>query len=74
MTIFHGLCARVLFPLKISVTNLVGHKETRICMYVECNHAPGPSVLGSSDSRCTDRFRVKCQHPNSQPPHTSNSV
>ena len=20
------------------------------------------------------RFRVKCQHPNSQPPHTSNSV
>ena len=43
-------------------------------MYVVCNHTPGPSVLGAPDPRRTDRFRVKCQHPNSQPPPTANNV
>ena len=43
-------------------------------MYVVCNHAPGPSVLGAPDPRRTDRFRVKRQHPNSHPPHTSDNV
>ena len=41
------------------------------CMYVVCNHAPGPSVLGSPDPRRTDRLRVKRQHPNSQSTPTS---
>jgi hypothetical protein len=49
-------------------------KGTRVCMYVVCNHDPGPSVLVTPDPRCTDRFRVKCQHPNSQSPHTSDNV
>ena len=43
------------------------------CMYVVCNHAPGPSVLRAPDPRRTDRLRVKRQHPNSQSPHTSES-
>ena len=49
-------------------------KETRVCMYVVCNHAPGPSVLGAPDPRRTGRLRVKREYPNSQPPHTSNNV
>ena len=36
--------------------------------------APGPSVLGALDPRRTETLRVERQHPNSQPPHTSNSV
>jgi hypothetical protein len=49
-------------------------KETRVCMYVVCNHDPGPSVLGDPDPRCTDRLHVKSHHSNSQPSHTSNNV
>ncbi len=46
----------------------------QFCMYVVCNHDPGPSVLGTPDPRRTETFRVKSQHPNSQSPHTSKSV
>ena len=42
-------CVRVLLPLKLSV-----HKSSRssdlkkhVCVYVVCNHDPGPSVLES---------------------------
>ncbi len=49
-------------------------KETRVCMYVVCNHTPGTSVLGVPDPRSTDRLRVKSQDPNPQSPHTSNNV
>ena len=31
-------------------------KETRVCMYVVCNHTPGPSVLGAPDPRRTSVF------------------
>ena len=49
-------------------------ESPQFCVYVVCNHDPGPSVLGTPDPRRTDRLRVKSQHPNSQPLHTSNNV